>query len=122
MRRDWERYHSTLFASAVLKSRVQGTVNANDLKESDTCYIAHPYGMSLLIGHTELNEFNSISKEYLLDCGSLRNRKEWLQVYPASWNDKISELVDSRVMQMQLPVIWQRVLILKDVLPFPATN
>lgn len=88
---------NTMFASAVLKSQVQGRIYADDSGDPDTCYIAHPYGMSLLIGNQENEEFDSRLREYLLDCRGGRKSAEWLQVYPDSWNDKICELVDNMV-------------------------
>jgi len=92
---------NTLFASAVLRAQVQGKIYVDDLMDPDACYIAHPYGMSLLIGNTENEEFNASLREYLLDCHGLRKSTEWLQVYPTSWNDKIGELVDNRVIDRQ---------------------
>ena len=78
---------NTLFAEATLNLKVEGRVYVNDLKDPGAFYVSHPYGMSLLFGETEDEEFNSRLKEYLLNSSGSRAKREWLQVHPASWND-----------------------------------
>ena len=97
--RDHSIPFNTLFAQAVLSQKAGGRVFVDDVKNPNAFYISHPYGMSLLFGETENEEFNCGLKEYLLDSPGSRMTREWLQVYPASWNGKLYDLMDHRVIK-----------------------
>ena len=57
-----------LFAQAVIEQKVSGKVFV-DKTEHPTCsYILHPYGMSLLIGDTNNDDFNRQFIAYTLNA------------------------------------------------------
>lgn len=90
---------NTLFARAVLESKVLGKVFVDNINEPKSVYIAHEYGMSLLFGDTENLEFNLNLKKYLLNKNKDRINYEWLQVYPEKWNDKLKELLNDNIIK-----------------------
>ena len=48
--------------------------------------------MSLLFGETDNHDFNSKFLDYALNTFKIRDKHEWLQAFPDSWNKKISDL------------------------------
>lgn len=88
---------NTLFARAVLESKVFGKVFVDNINKPKSIFIAHEYGMSLLFGDTENLEFNLELKKYLLNENKDRSNYEWLQVYPEKWNDKLKELLNDKI-------------------------
>ncbi len=88
---------NTLFARAVLESKVFGKVFVDNINKPKSIFIAHEYGMSLLFGDTENLEFNLALKKYLLNENKDRSNYEWLQVYPEKWNDKLKELLNDKI-------------------------
>lgn len=93
----YEIPYNTLFARAVLESKVSGRVFVDNKDEPKTVFIAHPYGMSLLFGDTENLEFNSSLADYILNINGERHKYEWLQVYPENWNDKLKEMLNEKI-------------------------
>lgn len=63
---------NTLFARAVIDQRVSGSVYANDEANPETFYIIHSYGMSLLLGNTNNQNFNEAFKTYTLNVDGQR--------------------------------------------------
>ena len=90
---------NTLFARSVVEGNVSGGVYVDDCRAPRVCYIAHPYGMSLLFGSTDRQPFNQALLPYLLDA-ELRSGQEWLQVYPAEWSDKLKEMLGENLTQV----------------------
>jgi len=85
---------NALFALAVIEQHVTGKIFVDSLQNPTTFYIAHPYGMSLLVGQTTHKAFNHCLKEYLENTTQVRNRVEWLQVDPtAEWMVALEELL-----------------------------
>lgn len=91
--------YNTLFARAVLELKADGTVWGDNQDTPTTVLIAHAYGMSLLIGATENEAFNSSLADYLINTSRKRAKCEWLQVYPEAWHDKLSELTQEKIIQ-----------------------
>jgi GNAT superfamily N-acetyltransferase len=89
--------YNTLFARAVLETKVPGRVFVDNESDPKTVLIAHSYGMSLLFGDTENLEFNSSLANYVLNTNSDRLKYEWMQVYPERWNDKLSEILNGKI-------------------------
>lgn len=89
--------YNTLFARAVLESKVPGRVFADNEEKPKTVFIAHSYGMSLLFGDTENLEFNSSLADYMLNTNGHRLKYEWLQVYPEKWNNKLLEILNGEI-------------------------
>jgi RimJ/RimL family protein N-acetyltransferase len=83
---------NNLFARSVVEERVNGFVYVDNTENPGTFYIIHPYGMSLLFGETGNDVFNSRFLDHALNTFRVRDKHEWLQAFPGSWNEKISIL------------------------------
>lgn len=83
---------NTLFAWAVIGQKVKGTVYVDDTDVPRTCYILHPYGMSLLAGDSNNTAFNQMFKEYALNIRKERIKDEWIQAYPDTWDNVLKDL------------------------------
>jgi len=88
---------NTLFAQTIVEGRYPGIIYADDAEMPTVFYIAHPYGMSLLLGSTANEAFNAALVPYLLNEGQSREHAEWLQVYPDAWNGKLAELLGDKL-------------------------
>ena len=55
--------------------------------------------MSLLFGRTDNDEFNRQLKSYLMNENKARSASEWLQVFPAAWNEKLDLLLNGNIME-----------------------
>lgn len=86
---------NTLFAKSVINQQVCGSIYVDCAIDPKVFYIAHPYGMSLLFGDAENANFNAHLFAYLTNKAKLRDKDEWLQVFPNSWNNKVEILLDS---------------------------
>ncbi|MDR0207513.1 MAG: GNAT family N-acetyltransferase [Bacteroidales bacterium] len=86
---------NTLFARTVIEKHLQGKVFVDDVNSPNTFYIVHPYGMSLLFGNPDNEEFNRQFKEHALNKDKSRDKYEWMQVFPDSWDDKLKDLFGS---------------------------
>lgn len=78
-----------LFARAVMSQKIDGLIYTDNSDVPKSFYIVHPYGMSLLFGNYECEEFNKQLIEYILNANRSRGRIEWMQVYPDDWNSKL---------------------------------
>lgn len=87
------------FALAVLEQTMDGSVYADDLNTPATFYIKHNYGLALLVGNTENEEFNNQLVSYMLNAAIKREKPEYLQVYPALWNQKLNELLPDKIVE-----------------------
>jgi GNAT superfamily N-acetyltransferase len=83
---------NTLFARMVVEKRLCGKVFVDDVNAPSTFYVVHPYGMSLLFGNPDNDSFNRQFLEYALNQDKSRNKFEWMQVFPDSWDNKLKEL------------------------------
>jgi hypothetical protein len=83
-------YINHLFADAVLQGHIRGTVYVDQPENPSTFYVVHPYGMSLLFGDTTNEKFNSWLLGHALNIFKTRDRYEWLQAYPETWNKQIA--------------------------------
>ena len=88
---------NTLFARAVLEGHVNGKVYVDNTNEPSTFLISHPYGMSLLFGNENNEDFNKAFVKYALNNDSVRSKIEWLQAYPALWNEKLAILFADKI-------------------------
>ena len=80
---------NNLFARSVVENNVSGSVYVDNTENPKTFYIIHPYGMSLLFGATDNDDFNSGFLDYALNTFGMRDKYEWLQAFPESWNKKL---------------------------------
>ena len=86
---------NNLFARTVVEKHLQGKIFVDNVNSPTTFYIVHPYGMSLLFGNPDNYEFNCQFREYALNKDKSRNKYEWMQVFPDSWDDKLKDLFGS---------------------------
>jgi GNAT superfamily N-acetyltransferase len=90
---------NTLFARAVVEGDVHGRVYVDDPVRPQACFIAHPYGMSLLFGSTASESFRRALGRYLIGDAADRTSVEWLQVFPDEWRLVIEELLGDRLVR-----------------------
>ncbi len=90
---------NNLFARSVVEKKVIGAVYVDNTENPKTFYVVHPYGMSLLFGETYNDDFNSSFLDYALNTFKIRDKYEWLQAFPQSWNKKISGLLGDNMIK-----------------------
>lgn len=86
---------NNLFARTVIEKYLSGRVYVDDVNTPNIFYIVHPYGMSLLFGNSNNDEFNRQFRKYALNKDKSRNQYEWMQVFPDSWDNKLKDLFGS---------------------------
>lgn len=84
---------NTLFALSVLEKKVEGKVFVDDEYSPTSYYVQHPYGMALLYGETNKEDFYQQLVSHMLNLEKARSGFEWLQVYPASLYSKIDNIL-----------------------------
>lgn len=67
---------NTLFARSVVENKISGKVFSDNNIEPTTFYIVHPYGMTLLFGNSDNEEFNIQFADYALNKNRERNSYE----------------------------------------------
>jgi GNAT superfamily N-acetyltransferase len=100
------------FALAVLEQTMDGSVYVDDLTAPTTFYIKHNYGMALLVGNTENSAFNNQLISYMLNAASKREKPEYMQVYPALWNQKLNELLPDKIVDASAIAIQNKIVTL----------
>lgn len=83
---------NSLFARAVVEQTVSGKIYVDDLINPKTFYVVHPYGMTLLFGESNNKNFNQAFKNYALNKDNSRDTTEWMQAFPDSWDNLLSDL------------------------------
>jgi len=83
---------NNLFARSVVEQKVDGFVYVDNNETPSTFYVVHPYGMSLLFGRTDNIKFNLKFKDYALNINHIRNKYEWMQAFPDTWDSVLNEL------------------------------
>jgi RimJ/RimL family protein N-acetyltransferase len=78
-----------LFARAVVEQKIDGLIYTDNSDAPQSFYVVHPYGMSLLFGNNKKEEFNTQLINYLINKNKIRNRAEWMQVYPEDWSARL---------------------------------
>jgi GNAT superfamily N-acetyltransferase len=90
---------NTFFARAVLEGDTGGRVYVDDPLHPRACYVAHPYGMSLLFGDRASESFRCALGPYLAGESADRTMVEWLQVYPRHWSSVLEQLLGCRLVR-----------------------
>jgi hypothetical protein len=80
-----------------VEKHVFGTIYVDKTDKPETFYVIHPYGQSLLFGKIDNDVFNLKLLNYMLNKSRLRDKNEWLQAYPDTWNKKLSELLGDKL-------------------------
>jgi GNAT superfamily N-acetyltransferase len=93
---------NTMFAIAVLEEKVEGKVYTDDEANPASVYISHSYGMSLLYGESSRNEFYKELVSYILNSENVRDKFEWLQVYPSSLYSVMDKILGENLIKMKL--------------------
>ncbi len=88
---------NTLFAKAVIEDFVDGNVYTDNDQNPKTAYIVHPYGMSLLVGASDNEQFNFGFHDHAFNINSTRTTHEWMQAYPSEWNDALKTLFNGKL-------------------------
>lgn len=83
---------NNLFARTIVEQHLDGKIYVDDIEKPNTFYIVHPYGMSLLFGDSNNEDFNSGFLEYAFNVNKIRNKEEWMQAFPNDWNTRLSDL------------------------------
>lgn len=91
------------FAKSVLNGTIEGTVYVDNIFTDDvttpkSIYIVSKYGMSLLFGRHDNQEFNQQLKKYLLNETGERDHDEWLQVFPNCWGEVVEILCQKKLL------------------------
>lgn len=92
---------NTMFAIAILEEKVEGKVYTDDEVNPASIYIRHPYGMSLLYGESNRNEFYKELASYALNSENVRDKFEWLQVYPSSLYSIMDKILGENLIKMK---------------------
>jgi hypothetical protein len=83
------------FAKAVVLQYVTGKIYVDNTENPTVFYIYHPYGMSLLLGDYTNSYFKEFFRNYCLDRDKIREKAEWLQIFPIEWCVVIDETAKS---------------------------
>ncbi|MEN6461760.1 MAG: GNAT family N-acetyltransferase [Syntrophomonas sp.] len=90
---------NTMFALSVLETKVKGKVFVDQKASPTSFYIHHPYGMALLCGETNNEDFYGRLTAYMLNLEKTRDKIEWLQVYPVSLYSKVEDILGANLMK-----------------------
>jgi len=90
---------NNLFARAVVEQKAPGKIFVANIHNPETFYVLHSYGMSLLFGKWDNYGFNQQFKEYALNNNQIRNKYEWMQVFPDEWNITLSKLLGNSLVK-----------------------
>lgn len=91
---------NTMFVLSVLEGKVEGKVFVDDLNYPAAYYILHPYGMALLYGDIVKEDFRKELFSYLINENKVRNRSEYLQVYPETLYPFMDNLLQDNLVKM----------------------
>jgi len=83
---------NNLFARTIVEQKVTGKIFVDDVISPTTFYIVHPYGMTLLLGNANNEQFNTAFKRYALNVDGSRSRFDWMQAFPNEWDNVLSSL------------------------------
>ncbi len=79
-----------LFARAVVEGHIAGKVWADRVDQPRSFLVSHPYGMSLLFGDPGQESLVQAVRDYMLNTSGQRQQVEWLQAWPAPWDQVLA--------------------------------
>lgn len=88
---------NTLFADAVIEQKIIGKIYVDNIDKPQTFYIVHSYGMTLLLGNSKNKTFNNQFRDYALNTNKIRDKHEWMQAFPNTWNTVLPELFGDKL-------------------------
>lgn len=88
-----------LFARSVIEKCVSGKVYVDNINDPKTFYVVHPYGVSLLFGNCQNNDFNIDFRDYALNHYKVRDKHEWLQAFPGDWDTVLNALFEGCILK-----------------------
>lgn len=91
---------NTMFALSILERKVEGKVFIDRKVSPASFYIHHPYGMALLCGETNNEDFYMRLASYMLNIEKTRDKIEWLQVYPVSLHTKVEDILGHNLIRI----------------------
>jgi hypothetical protein len=83
---------NNLFARTIVEKHLSGKIYVDHATSPSTFHVVHPYGMSLLFGNPNNEEFNNKFRDYALNKNKQRNAFEWLQTFPDKWDAVLDDL------------------------------
>lgn len=95
------------FAESVLADKVAGVVLVDNIANPQTAYIRHDYGMSLLCGNPDNQEFNQRWLQFLKNDHDF-SRPEYLQVFPSEWSSVLANLLGSKLVPSDAAIEHQQ--------------
>ncbi len=90
---------NNLFARSVVEKNISGEVYVNNEKDPETFYVVHPYGMTLLFGDYNNEDYNLEFKSHALNLNQNRNVHQWMQVFPKEWDAVLNELFKGSIIK-----------------------
>lgn len=90
---------NNLFARSVVEKHVSGEVYVDKQIDPETFYVIHPYGMSLLFGDYNNEDFNQKFKSHALNLNQNRNKHQWMQVFPKKWDGVLNDLFKGSIIK-----------------------
>jgi hypothetical protein len=90
---------NNMFARSVAEQKAPGKIFVDNSDNPKTFYVLYSYGMSLLFGNWKNCEFNKRFIEYALNKNHIRDKYEWMQVFPDEWNDTLSNLLGDNLVK-----------------------
>lgn len=88
---------NTFFARSVTEQQLVGTVFVDRYDQPETIFVLHPYGMALLTGKADTEEFNHGLADQLLKKSPTGLSWLWLQVWPEVWGPTLESLMAERL-------------------------
>jgi hypothetical protein len=90
---------NNLFARSISEQKVTGKIFVDNKNSPQTFYIAHPYGMTLLLGNADNKAFNEKFKNYALNTNKERIGFEWMQAFPDCWDAVLKNLFEGTLIR-----------------------
>ena len=92
---------NNLFARSVVEKHVIGRIYVDNEDAPRTIHVVHPYNMSLLFGRHDNGEFNSWFRDYALNTNKIRNKFEWMQASPRSWDTVLERIFKGNLIRYE---------------------
>lgn len=85
---------NTYFIRSVIAGHADGKIFVDSLTNPESFYAICGYGMSLLFGETDNEQFNNELFNYFTQKTGIREKDEWLQAYPRDWDSLLEKVIN----------------------------